>query len=268
MITVESVEQGDLRMLHVSQVEGPKKRPSLFFFHGVSSAKEHNLHIAYTLAKKGLRVILPDALLHGVREGDVSNETRFLSFWKVVLTSIRELPQMVDFFVSKGLTDGEAISVGGTSMGGITTYGALSAYDWIDSAVSFMGAAQYEQFATNLFQRVEQAGVSISEQSKAETLNQLASFDLSKQPEKLASRPLYVWHGKDDETVPYGFSESFVQEIAPMYAEHDGKLTFFAEEGAGHKISRAAMLDVADWLPAKLDVQSAYSGMGTQNDVH
>ena len=45
-----------------------KKYLLSIFLHGFTSAKEHNLHYAYNLAKKGIRVLLPDAHLHGVRE--------------------------------------------------------------------------------------------------------------------------------------------------------------------------------------------------------
>ncbi|HLQ71272.1 MAG TPA: esterase, partial [Bacillota bacterium] len=35
--------------------------PILTYFHGFTSAKEHNLPLAFLMAEKGFRVILPDS---------------------------------------------------------------------------------------------------------------------------------------------------------------------------------------------------------------
>ncbi len=68
-----------------------KELPVVIFLHGFQSAKEHNLHYAYNMAKKGLRVLLPDAHLHGARSEELDEVQLSLRFWEIVLTSIEEM---------------------------------------------------------------------------------------------------------------------------------------------------------------------------------
>ena len=95
MIIVEKETMVEIPTLHVveADLKDLSDIPTVFFLHGFTSAKEHNLHVAYLLAEQGIRVILPDALHHGEREDDVSNNEKklALSFWEIVLTSIGEL---------------------------------------------------------------------------------------------------------------------------------------------------------------------------------
>ena len=66
-------------LLHVVKAGHEEKMlPLIFFIHGFTSAKEHNLHFAYLLAEKGFRVVLPDAILHGERT-DGSRKMKWLS---------------------------------------------------------------------------------------------------------------------------------------------------------------------------------------------
>ena len=151
MIIVEKETMVEIPTLHVveADLKDLSDIPTVFFLHGFTSAKEHNLHVAYLLAEQGIRVILPDALHHGEREDDVSNNEKklALSFWEIVLTSIGELSALKELLVESGRADRNRIGVIGTSMGAITTLGALSQYPWIQSAVSLMGTAYYQQFA-------------------------------------------------------------------------------------------------------------------------
>ena len=83
------------------------------------------LHYAYNLAKKGIRVLLPDAHLHGVREENLDEVQLGLRFWEIVLTSIEEIGLIREELMNRKLLSTEKIGVGGTSMGGITTLGCF-----------------------------------------------------------------------------------------------------------------------------------------------
>jgi fermentation-respiration switch protein FrsA (DUF1100 family) len=252
MLVIEEKYIKDIPVLHVAEEKGPNMRPAFIFHHGMASAKEHNLHIAYTIAKAGFRVFLPDALHHGEREEKGSGIKRQMAFWDIVLHSIKELPIIAEALADEGLVSQEGISVGGTSMGAITTFGALASHRWIQSGCCFMGAPQYEQFAEQLFLVVEQ-NVEISEDQKKKVLEQIRSFDLSKQIGKLANRPLFIWHGKADETVPFSFSEQFVEQLQQTVDYQADKLLFLPEDSAGHKVSRKAMLAAAKWLSGSIE---------------
>ena len=83
---------GNIPLLHIYNEETvTAKSPVVIFLHGFESAKEHNLHYAYQLVNRGVRVLLPDALLHGERDENLDEIQISLRFWEIVLTSIEEV---------------------------------------------------------------------------------------------------------------------------------------------------------------------------------
>jgi fermentation-respiration switch protein FrsA (DUF1100 family) len=254
MISIHNETIAEVPTLHVVKEERrlDNRIPTVFFFHGFTSAKEHNLHVAYLLAERGFRVFLPDALHHGEREQSITGEKRNLAFWEIVLTTIRELGQMKTELEENDVIAGGKIGVIGTSMGAITMYGALTQYNWIQTVVSFMGTAYYELFANGLLSTVEKKGMTIEEKIKEEMYKQIKPFDLSAQLDKLNGRPLLIWHGKEDEVVPYPFSEKLYAELEANYEDTPDKLQFLAEEHIGHKVSRRAILKSVDWFDTHL----------------
>ena len=249
MITIKNETIAAVPALHVVKADLDHKiLPTIFFFHGYTSAKEHNLHVAYLLAEKGFRIVLPDALHHGKREKTLIGEKRDLSFWEIVLTSIKELEQMKTALVKREIIDGNRVGVIGTSMGAITMYGALAAYDWIKTAVSFMGTAYYETFARAQLSMIEEKGMLLEPKLKERVLNQIKPFDLSAQLDKLAGRPLLIWHGKEDRVVPYPFSEKLYQELLASYEFAPEHLQLVAEDRTDHKVTRLAVLRSVEWF--------------------
>ncbi|WP_347177916.1 prolyl oligopeptidase family serine peptidase [Sporosarcina thermotolerans] len=176
--------------------------PAVIFLHGFTSAKEHNLHYAYNIAKKGLRVILPEAHLHGVRDEGLDEVQLSLRFWEIVLTSIEEMGILHRELIEKGV---HKIGMGGTSMGGITTLGCMTAYPWIDAATVMMGAPGYVELAKAQIAQFENRGfkLPISDEERKSLLETLAIFDMTKHRQKLNKRPVFFWHGEQDTTVPF-----------------------------------------------------------------
>lgn len=235
--------------LHVVKADShEKKLPTIFFFHGYTSAKEHNLHVAYLLAEKGFRVLLPDALHHGEREQQLTGSERDFSFWEIVLTSIKELEQIKMVLERRGVLAENRLGVIGTSMGAITMYGALAKYEWIKTAASFMGTAYYEAFAMAQMTMIEEKGIQVEIKEKELVLNQIRPYDLSTQLDKLAGRPLFIWHGKEDQVVPYPFSEQLYHDLVGGYEYAPEDLQFLTEERTDHKVSRLAVLRSVEWF--------------------
>lgn len=254
MITIKNETISGIPTLHVVQDEKREQGelPAVFFLHGYTSAKEHNLAIAYLLAEKGFRVFLPDAIYHGEREGNFTGKERDLLFWEVVLTSIQDLNKLKEHYSEQKLIDLNRVGVSGTSMGAITTYGALTQYKWIQSAVCFMGAAYFQKLAHEQMNQLEQKGIVLEEEAKADVLAKIRPFDLSYQVEKLNQRPLLIWHGKQDKVVPFAFSEELYHDIQPHYQDTPQWLEFSIEERSGHKVPRQAILEAVSWFEAHL----------------
>lgn len=239
-------------VLHI--VERAKERefiPVVLFFHGFTSAKEHNLHYAYHLAKQGIRVILPDANLHGERSASLSDFQLTLRFWEIVLTSIEEAGVLYAELKGRNLMDEQTkIGMGGTSMGGITTFGCLATYDWIDAASVMMGSPAFVRLAIGQIAHAERGGreLPVTQAERQRLFDALERLDLSKQPSKLKQRPLFMWHGEQDTVVPFEFTKLFYEELQTHYEEYPEHLRWMPNEEAGHAVSRDGMLASVDWL--------------------
>ncbi|MBD8003835.1 esterase [Bacillus norwichensis] len=250
MIEIHHESIRHIPVLHVVK-EGQKheKLPLVFFLHGFTSAKEHNLHFGYLLAEKGFRVILPDANLHGERSDTQHPEKLVFDFWNIVLQSIRELNDIKEELSQKGLISSQ-VGVVGTSMGGITMFGALTQYDWIKVGVSLMGSPCYEKFARDQIESLEKAEMTIpfSEDELEDIYTDLRKYDMTVQPEKLAGRPLLIWHGKKDKVVPFQQTFDFYEKIQADYIKAPERLHFLAEDNVEHKVTRKAFLKTVDWF--------------------
>ena len=247
---------GTIPLLHIVEKENEHKDvPVDIFFHGFTSAKEHNLHYAFNLAKKGIRVLLPEAHLHGVREDNLDEVELSLRFWEIVLTSIEELDMIRKELIKRNLIASAKIGVSGTSMGGITTLGALKMYDWIDAAAVMMGAAGYVELAKAQIEQFESEGfkLPVTNIEREKLFNDLAVFDITRDQSLLNQRPLFFWHGKKDPVVPYQPTYGFYKMIKPDYQDFPEHLHFFTDKTAGHAVSRSGMLSSVEWLASHLN---------------
>ncbi len=148
MIGIQNTTLASIPSLIVAdQAQEQEALPVLTYFHGFTSAKEHNLPLAYLMAAKGYRVILPDSMYHGERETEISTKQKQISFWNIVMQNIQELKSIKEALEEKGLLQDGRFGVAGTSMGGITTAAALTEYPWIQTAGVLMGSPKITTYA-------------------------------------------------------------------------------------------------------------------------
>ncbi|GGA73889.1 alpha/beta fold hydrolase [Ornithinibacillus halotolerans] len=235
-------------------VDSEKKEealPTVIYFHGITSAKEHNLPLAFLLAEKGIRVVLPDSIYHGERETNEIDDVRYYLF-HIVLQNVKELNDIKDDLESRELILDGRVGVAGTSMGGITTAAALSQYQWLNSAAILMGSPKLTTFARELVATYEKLGeLPMTKEEVDKLYETLQTFDLSLQVEKLNERPLLLWHGDNDPTVPFEHSFRFYESTVKVYKDQD-KIKFIREKNQGHKVSRMAILETVKWFVSYL----------------
>lgn len=226
-----------------------KPLPTIFFIHGFTSAKEHNLHYAYYLAEKGFRVVLPDCHLHGERSQGLNQLELSFEFWNIVTTTIAELEILYQDLVEKKKVEIGKIGLAGTSMGGIVTLGALTQFDWIETAVSLMGCPAYLEFANYQLENLKKLGVQFpfSEDQIHKQLQDLEKYDLSHQPELLKDRPIMFWHGEKDPTVPFLPAYDFYEKAKDLYPNQD-LIRFYRDPKADHKVTRDGVLQTVEWF--------------------
>ncbi|KRL00072.1 alpha/beta fold hydrolase [Liquorilactobacillus capillatus] len=244
MIIIKSKKIGMIPVLEVVQsVKAEEELPLVFFYHGWTGCKEKVLTQGYEIAKRGFRVVLPDALYHGERLVVGKTSEHKLEFWQIIVNSIKEFPQLLAYYrETTGIKD-EKIGVSGLSMGGITTCALLRTYPQITAAVCLMGSPAPCDFARALLEAIpgmEDVDPNYIEQQ----IKALELIDLSMNPQKIAGRPLHFWHGTSDPMVPYQPTKTFFDKIKDhSYAE---KVTFTTTQDAVHKVSYETTVEMAD----------------------
>ncbi|SDL98655.1 prolyl oligopeptidase family serine peptidase [Sediminibacillus halophilus] len=254
MITVSREKWNEIPVLIVVDAEkSGEPLPVLTYFHGYTSAKEHNLPLAYLLAEKGFRVILPDSILHGDRAEDLSANEMNIRFFEIVSQNIKDLQVIKNTLEEKGLLLDERFGLAGTSMGGITTAAALTQYPWIKASAVLMGSPKITDYAKALVDQMKKSSsdFEMSDEQIHTIYQQLETIDLSKQMDKLYERPLFFWHGEADPVVPFDHAYSFYNEVVPYYKNPES-IRFLREVGRGHKVSRFAVLETVKWFDMQL----------------
>lgn len=222
--------------------------PLIIYFHGFTSAKEHNLPIAYLLAEQGYRVVLPDSKFHGERENEISTTERQVSFWDIVLKNVDEVKMFKDYFYRRNLILKDRIGIAGTSMGGITTAAALTQYPWVNVAAVLMGSPKITTYAKTLVNSFKKMGdLPVTEEMIEDLYENLEQYDLSKKAYVLNNRPLLFWHGENDAIVPFDHSFTFYDEVKAHY-KIPNHICFIKEENSGHKVTRHAILETVKWF--------------------
>src|SRR5690606_32519267 len=104
--------------------------------------------------------------------------------------------------------------IGGTSMGGITTYGALRTYPWLKVAVVLMGTAKMTEYAKMLIDHYNSENETpIKQETSDEVLDLLQEFDISLNPEKLNNRPLLIWNGEENKVFQFKLIRNFMRKL-------------------------------------------------------
>ena len=242
----------NIPLLHVYDEAMNEQTPVVVFFHGFMSAKEHNLHYAYQLVQKGVRVILPDALLHGERFEKLSELEMNASFWKIVLNSVKELHTIYEQLKHKQLLASGKIGVAGTSMGGVVTSGSLAVYPWIQAAGICMGTTSYTKFAEHQIQEFAAKGIQLpmSLEEQQHLLKMLSYYNLEDKEQAWQQCPIIFWHGQRDTVVPYEMSRDFYEQHVQNREELP--IEYISEPKSGHAVSRNGILQVTTFLAQHL----------------
>lgn len=248
MITVERKIIQDIPVLEiVDRNRENEQLPLALFLHGITNQKEKGLEPGYEMALQGMRVVIPDAFLHGERKDESYNGSKEMAFWSIVWHSLEEIPYLVDHYLSEGKVSPNGVSVTGLSMGAITTCMALAKYPWIHSGGCLMGTPDPIGFTEWIMSSHWAEGLEpMDKEEVSELMIPFHSLSLQAEPEKIAERPFYIWHGTDDQSVPFEQMNSFIAEIENNdYAQN---IKFEYNEGHGHKVPYEIFNHMAEFL--------------------
>lgn len=252
MISIEELRISDVPVLYVYKTDlRDENRPGVIMMHGLNNDKENNLMFAYLIARKGYKVFLPDAKYHGERGVAVTEEVRNIKTLDTIMASIKELPFIKDEMVSLYKVDESDITVGGLSMGAVTTFAAMTQYYWIKRAFSLMGTPYFAKL-------LEDTANSLTPEQLAlfppleELKKNVAHIDLSSQIRVVNGRDIFAWHGEDDAVVDVNGILEFAESLNELEAKHDIEVVI--ESNCGHKISRLCVLSLLKWFDKYQDV--------------
>lgn len=211
--------------------------PCVVFYHGFTSSKLVYSYFAVALAQAGFRVIMPDAPDHGARFSG-NGERRLRQFWPILQGNLEEFAALRDALRQRNIIDGNRLAVGGASMGGMTALGIMSGHPEVRCVASLMGSGYFTSLARTLFPPLEVTNAAQQETFDA-ILAPLAKWEVTDQLERVADRPLLLWHGEADDVVPA--AESFRLQQALTDTQRDANLTFLWEAGVAHRITPQAL---------------------------
>ncbi|KAF1302057.1 prolyl oligopeptidase family serine peptidase [Enterococcus saccharolyticus] len=224
----------------VSKEQMYEKLPLIIYYHGWQTQKELVLTQGRKLAKAGFRVILPDALNHGERKNPVS-PIPSLTFWQSIQTNLFEFSFILEFFTHLDLV-GDWIGVGGVSMGGMTTCGLLTHHPEISAAACVMGSPDFIRYQETLKRNIAKRGYHLPKDYD-DLVGWIPAYDLATQYTQLPKRPLFFWHGTEDEKIPFEHVSNFVEQ-------HSEESLMFQVAEERHLVKGETMDDVTEFFVA------------------
>lgn len=238
MIEIETRQLMGIPVLHAFPADKrDRSLPCVIVYHGFTSSSLVYSYFAVALAQAGFRVIMPDAPEHGTRfHGDV--QERMHRFWQILQQNMQEFTALRAALVAENWLLDERLAVAGASMGGMTTLGIMARHSDVKCAACLMGSGYFTQLAHTLFPPV----LAQTPEQQAEfdaIIAPLADWEVTHQLERLADRPLLLWHGQDDDVVPA--METFRLQQALIQAGLDNLLTCQWEAGVRHRITPEAL---------------------------
>lgn len=217
--------------------KGQQPLPCVVFYHGFTSSKLVYSYFAVALAQAGFRVIMPDAPDHGARFSG-NAERRLRQFWQILQGNLEEFAALRDALHQSNLIEENRLAVGGASMGGMTALGIMTRHPEVRCVASLMGSGYFTSLARTLFPPLEVTNAAQQETFDA-ILAPLAKWEVTGQLERVADRPLLLWHGEADDVVPA--AESFRLRQALADEQRDARLTTLWEAGVAHRITPQAL---------------------------
>ncbi|MBF8807868.1 MAG: alpha/beta fold hydrolase [Enterococcus lacertideformus] len=242
VISKRSIKQIPLLEVVLKELRD-EKIPIIIYYHGWQTSKELVLTQGRKFAKKGFRVLLPDAINHGERKQAVSSIPSF-TFWNSIYGNLFEFDMLLNHLEKRGVLH-DKVAVGGVSMGGITICSLLTKHPYLIGGICLMGSPAPLQYGKEIYKRAEKYHYLLPN-DYFDLISWVKHYDLSLQPEKLAGRPLFFWHGKQDEKIPFQQTSDFVKK---NQKELYGKgITFHYSQTEKHIVKVPLMENAANFL--------------------
>lgn len=243
-IIEEKIQHIPILRIESSITEEQAPQALVIAYHGWTHSKDEDVLLGIELAKQGLTVLMPDAPQHGAypnRQVPVDPMT----FPRILLGAVADVALILED-ISQQVASTVPIYICGISMGGIIAGLCLSKYNQLQAAGILMGATNPSGFLQAL---IEYQGVPdhILQESQIQAeLEEVNALDLALHPDRLNFRPLYLWHAKNDSTVPFQFNQSFLTQL--KQGKLSRRLDLHIDESGGHKVPYQRILELGQFF--------------------
>jgi fermentation-respiration switch protein FrsA (DUF1100 family) len=203
--TETGVFDGFAYQLWLPNDRGP--RPAVVVMHGAGSCKENHADFARVAAGQGFVALTFDNRGHGETEGELGPRT------------VAEIGRLLRFLSERPEVDEEQIALRGSSMGGLMAIhvGAVSpqaaAVIAVCAASERMLLEDVRQVAEGKPPRPDSALSSMRIDARG-LVAWLEEQDVRQAVELLGEKPLMLIHARDDEVIPYRFSDELYEHAA------------------------------------------------------
>jgi len=223
---------GDIPFLKFKPKDQNGILPSIIYYHGWASSKEHKIFESQIISSFGYQVIVPDALYHGERNLiDYDDPFSFNKYaWEIVGNTIIESKSFIDKIIKEHDADPDRICVMGSSMGSFSAGGLFVSNPKLKCLIAFNGGFSWNEF---LEKRLK-----LYDEDYIKEFNPICNLD------KLNNRAILMLHGKEDTSVPIECQRNFYNAAMSFYIDNPEKLKLIEFSGINHIIS-ASMLQNA-----------------------
>lgn len=257
MLIIKRKTVNDIPLLEIidSQFDN-QAAPLTIFYHGWTSNKDSAIGYGTEIAKRGFRVLIPEAVNHGERTvSNIDINKQSMLFFTTLEQNIKEFPQLVDYYDKRQLIQDQMLSVAGVSMGGMTSSMLLNRHAHIKSGVILMGTPQQDKFNNWVIDKASEEYPSLNKSSSnpdwayiEESLAFMKENDLATNKKAINGRPLLFWHSKGDQVVPYQLTAEFVEEVQ---LRPEGTHTYLKLDEIGmHRVPYLEIVRMAEFLKA------------------
>ena len=212
-------------------------RPLIILFHRFMASRELDANLGYMLAQAGYSVVCPQAMMHSARD---DTTLRDASFWSILQHSLETFPALLAACQQEKLGDVSRLGVMGTSMGGFAVLGTMAQYPEIQAGAAYMASGYFTEAISEIHPPTAS--------TLAACLHGIAPYDIAGKEERLAQRPLVVWHGQQDTVVDVKYAEHLRAAIG------SGNLTCLIDPLSGHKINQQSVEAGIDFFHRVLPV--------------
>lgn len=233
-VTLLNERSADIALIHSFPSAAVERAlPTVILFHSFGVSKEVVSFLGYMIASAGMRCLMPEAPAHGERfDGDAQARQR--AFWEICAQYVAEAAVLRETYRPLILYP-DCIGVAGTSMGGFAALAATAAYDWVGATASFMGSAYFHRMSRSLYPPLGHYDAHNASDHEAS----MASIpDPAGMLEKLAHRPMYLWHGQRDDIVHFSNPLDLLADLRALGVAANLKITI--DPNGTHRVTDAA----------------------------